>query len=556
MAKPSRQTQAKERSARERAARDRGHESDDEVTEEVIEAMLNIFEKLGFSPEACRALVEDQQINSPDVLLEMNDDGVSDLCKVVRKPGGEGEGHQVAEISLQRLQLLVFYTKHLARTQQGFDLDNTSVKDINRLKEQKKLEKDWLKQNPEHKLEPMQLDAQRAAKCFDQATTILRRIRGVTGVPLSYVVRHRLVPDEDDGGDTPMGSRNSRFTSYDEEMEGRAPILHADADVGHPRFTFGPNKASFEEFEKDGPFHDAFLSDTRKAWSVLHALWSGSTAWHHVKTLDKTQNGRQVYRTLHQYFFGGSKVATLTTGILSSLRSFTYTGDSKNFNFEKYVTNHVEQHNLSASLIEYGGQALDESLKINYFLTGIQCSTFDAAKASIAANPTRFTDFDTVKDHFVDIRRMTQASKPAATSRVSAVTGRGGGRTGGAGRGNGQGRTSGREHARNKDPEARKAGLPSASEVAKCTHIEAKHYPKDEYDKFSKAEKQRHWQLMHPERKPGTDSKRKVSETRSSVSFKESEDSDDNKSLFSDDDAKDKKGGSNRDNSALKRPKK
>jgi hypothetical protein len=61
---------------------------------------------------------------------------------------------------------------------------------------------------------------------------------------------------------------------------------------------------------------------------------------------------------------------------------------------------------------------------------------------------------------------------------------------------------------------------------------------------------------MHPERKPGTDSKRKVSETRSSVSFKESEDSDDNKSLFSDDDAKDKKGGSNRDNSALKRPKK
>ncbi len=237
-------------------------------------------------------------------------------------------GHPIADIALQRLQLLVFYTKHLSWTQVEFDIDNISVNDINRLKEQKKLEKDWLKQNPEHKLDPMQLDSQWAAKCFDQVTTILRRICSVMGVPLSYVVRHRLIPDEDNGN-TPMGGQDSRFTSYDKEMEGRAPILHQDADVEHPQILESKN---YEEFKKDGPFHKAFLSDTRKAWLILHAFWSGTAAWHHVKTLNKMQNGQQVYRTLHHYFFGGNKVATLTTGILLTLQNLTYTGDLKNFN--------------------------------------------------------------------------------------------------------------------------------------------------------------------------------------------------------------------------------
>jgi hypothetical protein len=263
------------------------------------------------------------------------------------------------------------------------------------------------------------------------------------------------------------------------------------------------------------------------------------------------QNGRQVYRTLHKHFFGGNKVSTLSTNILLTLRGLTYTGDSKNFNFDKYVTNHVQQHNLAISLIDYGGTELDERLKINYFLTGIQSNDFDAAKASISANPERFTDFDTVKDHFLEIRRLTQASKPAATSRVSAVTGRGGGRTPNPGRGGG-GCTNGRKR-KNGSPDARKAGLPTQAEVNKQSHIKARHYPREEYKKFTPAEKQRHWQLMNPDAKPGTNTKkRKVSAVKS----KNDDDSDDNKSLFSDSSGSDVMGSSNQDNSALKWPRK
>jgi hypothetical protein len=330
--------------------------------------------------------------------------------------------------------------------------------------------------------------------------------------------------------------------TYNKEMEARAPIIDMEEYDG---LTEG------EYLEKDGPFTTSFLSDMRKVWSVLHSLWSTTSAWAHVKTLDKTQNGRQVYRTLLKHFFGGNKVSTLLTNILSTLQGLTHTGDSKNFNFDKYVTNHVQQHNLATSLIDYGGVQLDKHLKINYFLTGIQCSDFDAAKASITANPERFTDFDMVMDHFLEIRRMQQASKPAATSRISAVTGRGGGRTPNPGRGGG-GRTNGCEH-KNGSPDARKAGLPTQAEVNKQTHIEARRNSKEEYKKFTPAEKQRHWQLMNPDAKPGTDAaKRKVSAIKST----NDDDSDNNKSLFPDSSDEDKKGGSNRDNSALKRQKK
>jgi hypothetical protein len=51
---------------------------------------------------------------------------------------------------------------------------------------------------------------------------------------------------------------------------------------------------------------------------------------------------------------------------LSSLvdnESFRYEGDRKNFNFDKYVNLHAEQHNQHADLQEYGVAPLAENFK-------------------------------------------------------------------------------------------------------------------------------------------------------------------------------------------------
>ena len=509
--------------ARPRKDQSRGNTQEAAPAEEVdssIQEMIDLIESLGFSNEAAKALVIDQLIRDEETLLQLDDEQIENLCKMVRKPGGGGEGHQIPEMAVTRFQLLVYYVKHLDRTDRlwfmSIDADHITLHVLTSFKDQKKLEKDWLKQNPEHKLEAIHLDNNQAARSFDQAVTILRRIRGVTGVPLSYVVRHKLIPTHH-ADDPACGKVDSDYTTFDEELEARAPIIEE-----HNYYS----DVTVEDLERSGPFHPAFRSDTKKVWATLHALFGTTSAWAHVKTLDKTQNGRQAFRILHKHFFGGNKVSMMATTVLSNLRNLTYTGDTKNYNFDKYVTNHVQQHNLAHSLEEYGAAPIAENYKIDYFLTGIKCADFHTANS--------------VKDHFVEFRRMQSARTPAGTNRnVSSVGRGGGGRGSGGGRGNG-GRDKGKAE-KNGSADAHKAGLPSQAEVDKCTHIQAKRYPPDEYKNFNAAERQRHWQLMHPEKKPWTDSnKRKVAALNSGK--KKDDESDDDASLFKDDDD-DKKGG-------------
>jgi hypothetical protein len=73
-----------------------------------------------------------------------------------------------------------------------------------------------------------------------------------------------------------------------------------------------------------------------------------------MKKLSKSKNGQQVYRTLHSVLLGGQQVMSTGSVIITKLHSFRYEGDPKNFNFDKYVNLHVEQHNQHADLLEYG----------------------------------------------------------------------------------------------------------------------------------------------------------------------------------------------------------
>ncbi len=65
--------------------------------------------------------------------------------------------------------------------------------------------------------------------------------------------------------------------------------------------------------------------------------------------------------------------------ILTTLKALFYSGDRRNFTFDKYCTAHVEQHNRHASLAEYNVPALEESMKIHYFEEGIKDPSLESA---------------------------------------------------------------------------------------------------------------------------------------------------------------------------------
>jgi hypothetical protein len=254
------------------------------------------------------------------------------------------------------------------------------LKDLNLLKEQKRLEDSWAANNKEPEYTAIALDLTSAAKAFEKVKTILTRIRGVLGFPLIYVIRHQLVPEyeKDDFafGDNGNANGTPSYTSHDQEMISRCPILTDACDF--TRF--------LDELEAHGPFVPTFLTDTKKVWAILHALFSTSNVWQHVKKFTTTQDGRQVYRTLHSHFFGADKVNTMVNDVLSSLKSKIYQGDRKNWNFDKYCLVHVAEHNRHTSLLEYGIAPLEKSMKIHYFEEGIKDPTLDAARNAILVN--------------------------------------------------------------------------------------------------------------------------------------------------------------------------
>ena len=92
--------------------------------------MLALLQSLGFSEEVAEALVDEQLLNHWATLWELDDDAVDNLCRTVRKPGGGEDGHQIPEMAVTRLQLLVFYAKHLDRIQRKFDIVCTNLDTI------------------------------------------------------------------------------------------------------------------------------------------------------------------------------------------------------------------------------------------------------------------------------------------------------------------------------------------------------------------------------------------------------------------------------------------
>jgi hypothetical protein len=106
---------------------------------------------------------------------------------------------------------------------------------------------------------------------------------------------------------------------------------------------------------------------------------------------------------------------------VSKLQSFRYEGDRKNFNFDKYVNLHVEQHNQHADLQEYGVAPLAENLKTIWFQERIRDPSLNALKASINANHANFTDFDSVKDAYVEFKRTDNPTNDPKTRHVASV---------------------------------------------------------------------------------------------------------------------------------------
>ncbi len=68
-----------------------------------------------FSQGVVEALYDEQMITTLDVLRDLTDDIIKELCRAIRKPGGDGPGHQISKLSVTCLKLFCVLGKaHVA----------------------------------------------------------------------------------------------------------------------------------------------------------------------------------------------------------------------------------------------------------------------------------------------------------------------------------------------------------------------------------------------------------------------------------------------------------
>ena len=455
---------------------------------DIRESTIAMFRRvLSFSEEAATALYDDQHITTFDILREFDDESIKELGRSFSR-----EGHPISILSQNRLKLLVFWAKHRWRTCRGVD-DLTEVdydQDLQPLADQKKLEQD-LDVSNEPEPPKMTLTATTAAASFTHMKSYLSKCRGRLGIPLDYVVRAQLKGPMDapeDGPEDPpaFGYPDSPYETIDAEMTARAAILN-------PNMTHAQLARPLDDLEAHGPFTPTFIQDAARVFDILDSVWGQSQFWAHAKaTAGRTKNGRKAYRTLHAQLLGGQQLVASGAAIMARLQSLRYDGEKRNFTFDKYVALHVQGHNEHEDLRQYGVEPLTDALKILWFQDGITDKSLDAVRASINADPTRFTAFQAVQEAYVSFKLRQKATEPPRGRQVASVRAAGTRRNdsrGGRGRGSGGG--------------DRMKGIFSAEELAAC-HVVDRKYPPDEYWALTDLQRQKLYMLRNPNKTLGS----------------------------------------------------
>jgi hypothetical protein len=106
----------------------------------------------------------------------------------------------------------------------------------------------------------MTFDPQLAAKAFTDMLTLLGKMRGIAGHPLSCVPCSNLegpndaIIDNETEDPPPFGQPGSPYFSIDDKLCHRAPIFCTD-------LTHSQLATSLETLESDGPFEPSFLAN-------------------------------------------------------------------------------------------------------------------------------------------------------------------------------------------------------------------------------------------------------------------------------------------------------
>jgi hypothetical protein len=229
-------------------------------------------------------------------------------------------------------------------------------------------------------------------------TNYLAVIPGVTGIPLSYVVRESAIPED-----------GREYSTSTERMIARASL--------------------------QGQFYEA---DSRRVHNLLLGFLQGENTENWIRSVARYQDGRRDMEALRRHYAGEGNSTRRIADAKQIQQSLHYKSE-RALSFSKFL----DSLQRMFTIFEDEGEPLTERAKVDELLTRVQNSALTAAVAQLRyqLNTTGVT-FTVAANHLNSEVAQTpdyRISRRISATNTSANTGRGSGR-GGRGSGRGQGR--------------------------------------------------------------------------------------------------------------------
>lgn len=174
-------------------------------------------------------------------------------------------------------------------------------------------------------------------------------------------------------------------------------------------------------------FGPQFKQDNKDVWKILKASLINTHPYPHISKFDTVCDGRKAWQALQAFYEGEDFMQRLKDQAFTTLNNTFYRGETKNFNFDKYVNKHKQAHKQLQDAGYNNGLGLDEDTKIQHFKSGIKAeANLEYAITTIRSNTTRYDDFTKIVAFFrgeIDAQQIRKGQLKSGNSiNVSKVT--------------------------------------------------------------------------------------------------------------------------------------
>lgn len=443
---------------------------------------------LNLKQDAAEYLYDQEDLTKPSNWAKLNERTIGMIVKNCR----DSEIH-VNATAANKMVLLAFLCMHQERIQRPLleltSVDEDMLEDIER---QKQLEDRYTNERVSSDPPSLPLDDANVTKSISTIQTDFNGRRGITGIPLSYVIRFSAhVPAAHQ--DPPFGVSDSNYPSMDDEMIRRAQIYSREVMVD----------------EDKGPFSKVFIIDSATVYTLLEKAFGRTSFWTNARVYSKKKEGRKAWISLIRFHFGNDRATTMADGLRNKLNKLVFAGPKRSFSFTQYCNLHTSTHTSASEILMYQEDQtpiFSESNKIMLFQNGVTDPYFSTVKALINSQRYKYKTFESVKEEYLNFMRTSPRPEhvrdPANDSRHISAT-----------------KTN--RYNQTKGGPGKSSKPPTQAEIDACVHIKCRRYSRAEYDKFTPAERAKHYQLKDA---AGLTKKRTISQVETESNEKNEKD--------------------------------